>query len=148
MSCHYLAAYLKEQGVYVTTYKVPDCEDEYSSWPMLSETFRNDSTVEERVLLLPVPVAKDEIHKNRRKEIAIENIEGRLKDIENENGGVLPSGLTDACTAAGVPYYDYMKDDCVALKNAVATAEGAIAESFMMSDINIENSKCLVTGYG
>lgn len=25
---------------------------------------------------------------------------------------------------------------------------GAIAESFMMSDINIENSKCLVTGYG
>ena len=36
----------------------------------------------------------------------------------------------------------------MALKNAVATAEGAIAESFMMSDINIENSKCLVTGYG
>ena len=54
MRCHYLAAYLKEQGVYVTTYKVPDCENEYSSWPMLSEAFRNDSTVEERVLLLPV----------------------------------------------------------------------------------------------
>ena len=148
MRCHYLAAYLKEQGVYVTTYKVPDCEDEYSSWPMLSETFRNDSTVEERVLLLPVPVAKDGIHINGCTELAIENIAGSLTAFDFVCGGVLPSGLTDACTAAGVPYYDYMKDDCVALKNAVATAEGAIAESFMMSDINIENSKCLVTGYG
>lgn len=74
MRCHYLAAYLKEQGVYVTTYKVPDCEDEYSSRPMLSEAFRNDSTVEERVLLLPVPVAKDGIHINGCTELAIENI--------------------------------------------------------------------------
>ncbi len=148
MRCHYQMAYLKEQGAHVITYKVPDCENEYNGWEKLFESLRNNDAIEKKILLLPVPVIKDEIHINGCTELTIKDIADSLTAFDFVCGGVLPSRLTDVCTAAGIPYYDYMKDDCVALKNAVATAEGAIAESFMMSNINIENSKCLVTGYG
>lgn len=148
MRCHYLASYLKEQGAFVITYKVPDCVNEYSSWSEFSEALRNDDDAKERVLLLPVPVTKDGVHINGCTDLKTEDIAAELEIFNFVCGGVLPPAVTDVCAAAGIPYYDYMKDDCVALKNAVATAEGAITESFMMSDINIENSKCLVTGYG
>ncbi len=41
-----------------------------------------------------------------------------------------------------------MADDAIAYKNSVATAEGVIAETIIRSDININGSNCLITGYG
>ncbi len=41
-----------------------------------------------------------------------------------------------------------MKMNDVAILNAVATAEGAIAEAIKRSIINIHQSNCLVLGYG
>lgn len=43
---------------------------------------------------------------------------------------------------------DFMKDASVALKNAVATAEGAIAEAIIAGKGNLHRSRCLVMGYG
>ena len=43
---------------------------------------------------------------------------------------------------------EYMKSDEVACKNAIATAEGTIAEIIRLSQINIQGSSCLVIGYG
>lgn len=45
-------------------------------------------------------------------------------------------------------FYEYMADDETAYKNAIATAEGVIAETIIRSDININGSNCLITGYG
>lgn len=45
-------------------------------------------------------------------------------------------------------FYEYMADDATAYKNSVATAEGVIAETIIRSDININGSNCLITGYG
>lgn len=45
-------------------------------------------------------------------------------------------------------FYEYMADDAIAYKNSVATAEGVIAETIIRSDININGSNCLITGYG
>ena len=41
-----------------------------------------------------------------------------------------------------------MKMEDVAWKNAVATAEGAVAEAISLSPVNLYRSRCLVTGYG
>lgn len=48
----------------------------------------------------------------------------------------------------GFSVYDYMSDKEVAQRNAVATAEGAIAEGLRLSRLNLQNSNCLVMGYG
>lgn len=44
--------------------------------------------------------------------------------------------------------YDFGDMEEVALKNAVATAEGTLAEAVKYGRINISGSKCLVIGYG
>lgn len=41
-----------------------------------------------------------------------------------------------------------MKSDKIAIKNGIATAEGAIMEAIRSSDINLHHSNCLVLGYG
>ena len=41
-----------------------------------------------------------------------------------------------------------MKDDLVAARNAVATAEGVVAEAIKRSPVNLTKSRCLVLGYG
>ncbi|MBR1692107.1 MAG: dipicolinic acid synthetase [Lachnospiraceae bacterium] len=63
-------------------------------------------------------------------------------------GGVFPAGFSAACEEKGVLLYDYMKDDTIAIQNAVATAEGAIAEAIVGSKRNLHNSRCLVLGFG
>lgn len=44
--------------------------------------------------------------------------------------------------------YDFKDMEEVAVKNAVATAEGTIAEMIKNSEINIAGSNCLVAGFG
>lgn len=44
--------------------------------------------------------------------------------------------------------YDFKNMEEVALRNAVATAEGTLAELITHGIINITGSKCIVTGYG
>ena len=48
----------------------------------------------------------------------------------------------------GIRYWDYMLSEEVALKNAVATAEGAIGEALRLWPENLSGSHCLVLGYG
>ncbi len=49
---------------------------------------------------------------------------------------------------AGFHTCDFGQIDDVAVKNAIATAEGTIAEAIKLGTINISGSTCLVTGYG
>lgn len=44
--------------------------------------------------------------------------------------------------------YDFGDMEEVALKNAIATAEGTLAEAVKYGSINISGSRCLVLGYG
>lgn len=45
-------------------------------------------------------------------------------------------------------FFDFMEMEEVVLKNAVATAEGTIAEAISLSDKNISDSNCLLLGFG
>ena len=48
----------------------------------------------------------------------------------------------------GFSVYDYMSDKEVAQLNAIATAEGAIAEALRLSKLNLQGGNCLIIGYG
>ena len=96
------------------------------------------SRTSNEILLLPVAVSE-------------ETLAGIIPFIHHGTyiiGGMLPAYLIDICSTENAAFLDYMKIPGIAIKNAVATAEGAICEAIKASSINIQSSRCLVIGYG
>lgn len=60
----------------------------------------------------------------------------------------IPEEWVAEYAAKGIRVVDYMRAEGVAGRNAVATAEGAIAEALRESCVSIQGSHCLVVGYG
>ena len=54
----------------------------------------------------------------------------------------------DYAKERGIRIVDYYKEDGVAERNALATAEGAVSEALIHGCVSIQGSECLVTGYG
>lgn len=99
--------------------------------------------VEAGMLVLPIPVTKIPEQK-------------RLNDILNKNmtngtlvlGGCFSKEQIELLTRRDIHYLDFMEDQIVTEENAVATAEGVIAELVNHSPYNIDEAKIIVTGYG
>ena len=95
------------------------------------------------MLILPIPVTKIPEQK-------------MLNDILNKNltndtlvlGGCFSPEQQELLERRDIHYLDFMKDEIVTEENAVATAEGVIAELVNHSPYNIEEAKIIVTGYG
>lgn len=63
-------------------------------------------------------------------------------------GSVFPVQFQKICQKKGAKLFDYMKDETIAVQNAVATAEGSIAEAIRRSVVNLHGSGCLILGFG
>ena len=63
-------------------------------------------------------------------------------------GGAIPLALTEICADKNIFCYDLMKNEKIAILNAVATAEGSLMEAIAASTINLHGSRALVIGYG
>lgn len=102
-----------------------------------------DFLSEAEMLILPIPVTNG-IEKKDLNEIL-------NKDVKNGTvvmGGCFLPEQKSILEKRGIHYLDFMEDATVTEENAVATAEGAIAELIMHSPYNIEGAKVIVTGYG
>ena len=110
---------------------------------------------EYELVLLPVVTAK----------LDLKQMICQLQKGQRVFGGNLPEffqGGVAAVVAVGEAAYlvvgllealdgdadDYMEEETIAVKNAVATAEGAIAEAICFSEETLYGAKVLVTGYG
>ncbi len=62
--------------------------------------------------------------------------------------GMISPKIKSHCQQKQMEYYDFMEDDCIAIANGIATAEGAIMEAIVKSPGNLHGSKCLVLGFG
>lgn len=89
-------------------------------------------------VLLPVPQTKKYLEENVL----------RFQKGQIVYGCNFPPELESQCRERGITFVDYMKAEGVASRNAVATAEGAIAEALKESCVTIGESRCLVAGYG
>ncbi len=95
------------------------------------------------MLILPIPVSKVPEQK-------------ALNDILNKNlingtlvlGGCFSGEQVKILKRRDIHFLDFMEDAIVTEENAVATAEGAIAELVNNSPYNIDEAKIIVTGYG
>ena len=86
------------------------------------------------VILLPIPETKQYFIK--------------WHDVFHEGQRIFGCNFPAEAEKQMLDCVDYMKEHGVAEKNAVATAEGAIAEAITLMTGNIEGSKSLVAGYG
>lgn len=89
-------------------------------------------------ILLPVPSTANELNK----------IHSQLKMGQIVYGCNFPAQLQKECEGRGIRFIDYMKEEGVANRNAVPTAEGAIASALQLGKTCIQDSKALVIGYG
>lgn len=143
----YLAEALLKKGYHVCTFKTieqvehENCIELHS----LKELFDRCN-----IVIGPLPFNKDLVSATSAN--TPESNNSSFTDLLTNDhiliGGIIPSQIINTCTSKGIPCYDYMNDEKVAILNAIATAEGSIMEAIRSSDINLHGSHCLILGYG
>jgi len=143
----YLADALLKKGYHVYTYKTLEKIEHKNCTQMnsLRELFEQC-----KIVIGPIPFNKDHVFAASAN--ATEPVNSSLTKLITNNhiliGGIIPSQIVEGCQARGIPCYDYMNDEKIAILNAIATAEGTILEAIKSSDINLHGSNCLILGYG
>lgn len=102
-------------------------------------------------VVCPVPFSRDKINilsSCSDEDMNIENFISYLGKGHRVFGGDINSQVRERLNYKNIPFYDFMETEAVSIKNAVATAEGAIAEAIKASPINLHKSTCLVLGFG
>lgn len=128
----YLAGLLAERGIPSVRIEQPD-RDALSSCS---------------AIIAPIPFTRDQKTLYGHPEISVAQFLSWLTPGQLLFGGNLPWQVTESARKNGILYFDFMGIEEVAVKNAVATAEGAIAEAIKASSVNLESSPCLLAGYG
>lgn len=144
----YMIPYLLEKGYRIISYglavgkNVSDCIMEATSLKAAVEG--------SRFLVGGIPFSKDGKIFSRQllPDIQMEEWYHLLRPGLTVFGGVLPEEMTKLCEEKGIRCYDFMKSEPLAIKNAIATAEGCILEALSHKDTNLHGSPMLVLGYG
>jgi len=94
------------------------------------------------IVILPTPVSKD----NKVITGTSINLDDIVNDLEGKTvfGGKIPKKLKEQKGN----YYDLMEFEELAIKNAIPTAEGAIAKAMELMDKTIFGSNVLILGFG
>lgn len=140
----YLADALLKKGFHVCTFKTKEKIEHENCTTLhnLTELFEQCN-----VIIGPIPFNKDLVTAASATDIN-SDLSQLLTNDHILIGGIIPPHIVNSCNLKGVPYYDYMNDEKIAILNAIATAEGSIMEAIKSSDINLHGSQCLVLGYG
>ena len=86
-----------------------------------------------KAIILPVPVTRDGEFVNGRTLLTVNSILECSKEFDIVFGGGIGKYMSD--TNENSPYvFDFLADDVVAERNAVATAEGAVCDAEELSD--------------
>lgn len=144
----YLAECLAEKGYSVITYAI----EPLSKYKM-SDTA---SCLEEAVLqsftiIGPIPFTKDGntiYSQSVESGLSIEKLEKIIGKGYLLAAGNIPAKFCKKLCVNGASYFDFMKEEEVAIFNSIATAEGTIAEALLKKPSNLHGSNCLVLGFG
>ena len=103
------------------------------------------------IILLPTPVSMDRFTVKAtegQRKVTLKEVLEIAEKGQFIFGGMFPDEFRKALEEKGAVIYDFMKMDDIAIQNAVATAEGAIAEAVFMSNEVLHGKDVLVLGYG
>lgn len=133
----YMADMLKEKGYQVQMLNL--MEEQPLTKERLDEA---EELWQAEALILPVPVSKI----NNGEWIA-ERIARHSDTIKQVYGGVFPEQWKKRLEPK-VQVIDILKDETIAQKNAIATAEGTVAELLGLMPVNLEGARVTVFGFG
>lgn len=117
----------------------------------MGESFSPERMQKADVVILPVPVTHGDNKISWGMDgsaITTDEICNCIRKGQSVFGGVIPKDMKSTLEAQGAFCYDFMEMIDIAMNNAVATAEGAIAEAIIAGKNNLTGSNCLVIGYG
>lgn len=102
-------------------------------------------------VILPMPVTTDGTTVNApfsRSKIRLDAVLNEMHPGQKLFGGSVSPDLTSEAQRRGLVIWDYLLREELAIKNAVATAEGAV--QLMMEELptTVRDSRVLITGYG
>lgn len=139
----YLAKRLKEMNhdVHLLSGKA-DAKEEKAYKRGIQELIR-----ESDVLVLPTPSFTPEAMV-RGSELSLAELSEDLHEGQIVFGSVIRKEYAHFLEQKGVKVHDMMASEEVAVRNAVATAEGAIAEAIGLTLSNLHDMNVLVIGYG
>lgn len=146
---YYVAEALQKNGYSVCCYGVP--VKEKGKLEILKTTALKQQMGEADLIVLPIPVSVD--GKTIKQETAddvvlLSELYENLKEGQKLYGGIFSEQLIKTCGEKGAVLYDLMKDESVAIGNAIATAEGAVVEAMTLGEETLHGKECLVIGYG
>ena len=144
----HLANYLCQKGHSVITYGI---ENPALSCNCLQASSFTSLVHPDMHIILPLPVTKDGTNlfiTGNEPPVSIETLKSALMPSNIVFGGVIPKNLASDLKQLNISCYDLMADSAVAIRNGIATAEGAIAHAILESNIRLHNSNTLVLGYG
>lgn len=99
------------------------------------------------VLVLPTPSFSQDAM-IRGSVFSFDELQSVLHPGQMVFGSIIGKERTGILEQKGVKVYDMMASEEVAVRNAVATAEGAIAEAISLTSSNLHDMNALVIGYG
>lgn len=144
----YMMPYLVQEGYSVIYYGL-------SEYCGMGNHTRRAGTFQEavesaRILVGGIPVVKDHMLFSSQllPDMQIEDFYTLIKKGQSVFGGVLSDEMIKICEEKEIRYYDFMKSEPLAIKNAIATAEGSILEALLHRATNLHGSSVLVLGYG
>lgn len=146
---YYVAEALQKNGYAVCCYGVP--MKEKGKLEELKTIAVKQQMGEADLIVLPIPVSVD--GKTVKQETAddvvlLSELYENLKEGQKIYGGLFSEQLIKTCKDKGALLYDLMKDESVAIGNAIATAEGAVVEALLLGEETLHGKECLVIGYG
>ncbi len=103
------------------------------------------------IILLPTPVSMDRFTVKAtegQRKVNLKEVQEIAEKGQLIFGGMFPTDFRATLEEKGAVVHDFMKMDDIAIQNAVATAEGAIAEAVFMSNEILHGQEVLVLGYG
>lgn len=81
-------------------------------------------------------------------EVSLAELQRLLRKKQKLYAGMIPEQFRTLCEDREIGCYDFMKEETISILNAVATAEGAIAEAIIHQNTQLHHSKALIVGYG
>lgn len=144
----YMANEFAQKGYKTIAYGIKD--------EKLSDLIKSAESMEEALedslaIICPVPLSKNKTDITSIGDFNGMEISKLLMNLKSGStlfGGNIPKEVQKCCKEKSIACYDLMAQNDIAIKNAIATAEGAILEAISKSPITLHQSGCLVLGFG
>lgn len=146
----YLAFLLQQQGYSVTCYRTPALP---FSFPYTTANSLQETLQHANIIIGGLPLSKGDLlsvppSSQSQSPIHLAEFLTCLHSGQILIGGLLPPCVLSYCKECNITCLDFMHDDSFAIYNTTATAEGCLAEAILRHPSNLQDSHCLVLGYG